>query len=104
MTIAEKSTELGIDLAQIALDKYGVSKCKINDAFHCFTTKGGEVQNIYIHDDNDVKVHDGYFRWDDNTLAETTDTPTVKQAFKDYINAQEFIAVNNDSVVYEDLV
>ena len=98
MTIAEKSTELGIDLAQIALDKYGVSKCKVNDAFHCFTTKGGDAQNIYIDG------HSGYFRWSDDTLAETSTLAEVEAAFKAYINAQEFTPVNTDTIVYEELV
>jgi hypothetical protein len=104
MTIAEKSTELGIDLAQIALDKYGVAKCKVNDAFHCFTTKGGEKSNVYIYDNNDVKIHEGYFRWDDNTLAEGSTLAEVETAFKAFIDAKEFNPVNTDTVVYEDLV
>ena len=103
MTISEKSTELGIDLAQIALDKYGVSKCKVNDTFHCFTTKGGEKSNIYIYDDNEEKIHEGYFRWDDDTLAEGSTLAEVETAFKAFIDAQEFNPVNTDVVEYEEL-
>ena len=103
MTIAEKSTELGIDLAQIALDKYGVAKCTHDGTFHCFTIKGGERQNINIFDDNDVKVHNGYFRWKDNTLAETSTLTDVETAFKAFIDGQEFIAVDTTVINYEDI-
>jgi len=103
MTIAEKSTELGINLAQIALDKYGVSKCKVNDAFHCFTLKGGEKQNIYIFDDSGEKVHQGYFRWDDNTLDENATLAEVETAFKAFIDAQELVPVATEVVEYEEL-
>ena len=103
MTIAEKSTELGIDLAQIALDKYGVAKCTHDGIFHCFTIKGGERQNINIFDDNDVKVHNGYFRWHDNTLAESSSLADVETAFKAFIDGQEFIAVDTTVVSYEDI-
>jgi hypothetical protein len=84
MTIAEKSTELGIDLAQIALDNYGVAKC--------------------THDDNGVKVHNGYFRWSDDTLAEASSLADVETAFKAFIDAQEFNAVDTTVIAYEDLV
>ena len=104
MTIAEKSTELGIDLAQIALDQYGVAKCTVNGTYHCFTTKGGEKQNIYILDDNGDKVHDGYTRWHDDTLAEGSSLADVETAFKAHIDAIELNPVNTDTVVYEDLV
>ena len=104
MTIAEKSTELGIDLAQIALDKYGVAKCKVDGAYHCFTIKAGEKSNIYLMDDNDEKVHNGYFRWSDNTLADGSTLAQVETAFKAYIDAQEFVAMPTEVVTYEDLV
>ena len=103
MTIAEKSTELSIDLAQIALDKYGVSKCKVNDAFHCFTLKGGAKQNIYIFDDNEVKVHQGYFRWENSELDENSTLAEVETAFKAFIDAQELVPVVTDIVEYEEL-
>lgn len=103
MTIGEKSTELGIDLAQIALDTYGVSKCKVNDVFHCFTLKQGAKQNIYILDDNEVKIHQGYFRWDNDTLAENSTLAEVETAFKAFIDAQEFMPVETDTVEYEEL-
>ena len=103
MTIAEKSTELGIDLAQIALDQYGVAKCKINGTFECFCTKGGETQNVYINDDEGNKVHEGFFRWSDNTLAEGSTLAQVEAAFKAYIDAQELNPVNTDTIVYEEL-
>ena len=104
MTIAEKSTELGIDLAQIALDKYGVAKCTHDGAFHCFTIKGGTTQNISLLDDSDVKVHEGFFRWHDDTLAEGSSLAEVETAFKAFIDAQEFNAVDTTEVAYEDLV
>ena len=104
MTIAEQSTELGIDLAQIALDNYGVAKCTHDGAFHCFTTKGGKAQNIYLNDDNGVKVHNGYFRWHDNTLAEASTLTEVETAFKAFIDAQEFVAVDTTDIQYEDIV
>ena len=37
MTIAEKSTELGIDLAQIALDANPILTCTKEDVFHSTT-------------------------------------------------------------------
>ena len=104
MTIAEKSTELGIDLAQIALEKYGVSKCVINDAFHCFTTKGGDTQNIYISDAEYNQVHDGFFRWHEEALAENSTLAQVETAFKAFIDVQDFVAMPSDVIVYEDLV
>ena len=104
MTIAEKSTELGIDLAQIALDNYGVAKCTHDGAFHCFTTKGGKAQNIYLNDDNGVKVHNGYFRWHDDTLAEASSLADVETAFKAFIDGQEFNAVDTTDIQYEDIV
>jgi hypothetical protein len=104
MTIAEKSTELGIDLAQIALDKYGVVKCTRDGAFHCFTIKSGEKSNIYLLDDSDVKVHEGFFRWHDDTLAEGSSLAEVESAFKAFIDAQEFNPVDTTVVDYEDLV
>lgn len=103
MTISEKSTELGVDLAQIALDTYGVSKCKVNDVFHCFTLKAGAKQNIYILDDNGIKVHNGFFRWDNDTLAENSTLSEVETAFKAFIDAQELVPVNTDAVEYEEL-
>jgi hypothetical protein len=90
MTIAEKSTELGIDLAQIALDNYGVAKCTHDGAFHC--------------DDNGVKVHNGYFRWHDDTLSEASTLTDVETAFKAFIDGQEYNAVDTTNIQYEDIV
>ena len=104
MTIAEKSTELGIDLAQIALDKYGVSKCKVDGTFHCFTITNGEKSNIYLMDDSDEKVHNGYFRWSDDTLAAGSTLAQVETAFKAYIDAQELVEMPSEVVTYEELV
>lgn len=104
MTIEEYSTQEGTDFAQIALDKYGVSKCTIDSAFHCFTIKTGEHSNIYILDNNDVQIHDGYFRWTDNVLAEGSSKAQVEVAFKAYIDAQEFVSVDASVVAYEELV
>ena len=103
MTIAEKSTELGIDLAQIALDTYGVAKRTEDGTYHCFCTKGGIAQNVYILDDNGDKVHDGYFRWADGTLAEGSTLTAVEDAFKAYIDAQELNPVSTVVVTVEDI-
>lgn len=104
MTISEKSTELGIDLAQIALDQYGLAKCTHDGVFDCFTTKGGKTQNIYLNDDNGVKVHEGFFRWHDDTLAETSTLAEVEAAFKAYIDAQTYNAVDTTVIALEELV
>lgn len=104
MTIAEKSAELGIDLAQIALDNNPLGVCKQDGTHHCFTLKVGENQNIHIKDDNDVKIHDGYFRWSDHELANTSSLAAVETAFKAFIDAQEFIAIDPVVVTYEDIV
>jgi hypothetical protein len=45
MTIAEKSTELGIDLAQIALDANEIMTCTNSGVFKCYCA-GGEAKNI----------------------------------------------------------
>jgi hypothetical protein len=86
------------------LDTYGVAKCTHDGVFHCFTTKGGAAQNIYLNDDNGVKVHNGYFRWHNDTLAESSSLAYVEAAFKGFIDAQEFNAVDTTVIAYEDIV
>lgn len=102
MTIGEKSTELGIDLAQIALVKYGVGKCSKNGSFHCFTAKDGE-QNIFIFNADDVPLHSGSFKWENDVLAEDASIIEVETAFKNFINTQEFTPIVIGTVEYEEL-
>ena len=90
MTIADKSIELGIDLAQIALDKYGVNKCTNGETFKHFCSPE-HGSNIKILDDNGEVIHSGYFRWSDDTLAESTTVEGVGIAFKEWLEGQEFI-------------
>ena len=101
MTIAEKSTADDVDYAQIALEKYGVSKCKVDGVFHCWTIDAGEKSNIYIFDDNGDKVHNSYFRWSDNTIVETETQANAEVAFKAFIDAQELIPVPTTVVTFE---
>jgi hypothetical protein len=100
MTIGEKSTELGIDLAQIALDTYGVVKCLEGGSFHCFTTTEKNAL-IAILDDNGNRLHRGSFKWNDDALAENSTLAIVEQAFKDYIDAQELIPAKNNTTYQE---
>lgn len=100
MTIAEKSTELGIDLAQIAVDSYKIMKCSNDGVFKCFCA-GGQNQNIYIQDDSGNQVHDGYFRYDNAELAETSTLAEVQAEFKAYLDAQEFISMPIADVLEE---
>lgn len=101
-TIADKSTELGIDLEQIALDSITLRKCEKNGSFHCFTAND-ETHNIYIKDDNGVQIHNGYFRYHNNVLAEGSSLATVEADFKSWLGSQTFVDMPTPDV-YTDLV
>jgi len=91
MTIAEKSTELGIDLAQIALDANEIMTCTCDGAFHCYYA-GGENKNIYIKDDNGVTIAkwSKEFRYRTEEFTEETPLATIKADFLSYVNDLEF--------------
>ena len=105
MTIAEKSTELGIDLAQLVLNKQPLGVCKENGLFHCFTFKYGEKTNIRIINENEdlIAKWDNTFRWSDDTLAENSTKEQVETAFKSYVNGLEFLPLYAIVTTYEDL-
>ena len=93
MTIAEKSTELGIDLAQIALDNYPIQTVKdgSTDAFKCYCA-GGENANIYIKDDNGLTIAAwNGLRYMNNSFTLETDLATIQADFLAYVNAKEFV-------------
>jgi len=90
MTIAEKSTELGQDLAQFALDANQIMTCTQGGAFHCYYA-GGENKNIYIFDEDGDKIHNGYFRYMTDAFTESTPLATIQADFLAYINGQEFV-------------
>jgi hypothetical protein len=88
MTIEEKSTELGIDLAQIALDANPIYTCTNSGVFKCYCA-GGEAKNIYIVDE----IHNGYFRYMTDAFEESTPLATIQADFLAYINGQEFVEI-----------
>ena len=90
MTIGEKSTELGVDLAQIALDANIIKTCTNDGVFKCYCA-GGEAQNIYIKDENDIQLSQSYYRYDTTEFTEETPLATIQTDFLAYINGQEFI-------------
>jgi hypothetical protein len=90
MTIAEKSTELGIDLAQIALDANPIYTCTNSDVFKCYCA-GGEAKNIYIVDENGEQISPSYYRYMNNEFTEETPLATIQADFLAYINGQEFV-------------
>ncbi len=90
MTIAEKSTELGIDLAQIALDANEIMTCTAGGSFHCYYA-GGKAKNIYIIDDNGEQISPSYYRYMNNEFTEETPLATIQADFLAYINGQEFV-------------
>ena len=92
MTIAEKSTELGIDLAQIALDANEIMTCTQEGVFHCYYA-GGENKNIYIFEDNGVQISPSYYRYKTEAFEESTPLATIQADFLSYINGQEFVAM-----------
>ena len=98
MTIAEKSTELGIDLAQIALDANPIMTCTNGGVFKCYCA-GGEAKNIYIIDDNEVNISNAFYRYETNSFIESTPLATIQVDFLAYINAMEFIAMPITDVI-----
>jgi hypothetical protein len=98
MTIAEKSTELGIDLAQIALDANIIMTCTNDDIFKCYCA-GGENKNINIFDDEGVNISDAYYRYMTEEFVLSTPLATIQSDFLDYINEQEFVPMPIRDVV-----
>ena len=90
--ISAKSTELGIDIAQLALDAAPIQVCTLSGAFQCFCA-GGKDHNIYLKDASGDQIHDGYFRYTNDVLAEGSSLATVAADFKAFIDAQEFVAM-----------
>ena len=102
MTISEKSTELGIDLAQIALDNHPIMTVKdgVTDAFKCYCA-GGEGANIYIKDNNGIQIGEWNMNYRYSSMAFTESTPlaTIQADFLTYINGLEFIPLPVQDVV-----
>ena len=100
MTIAEKSTELGIDLAQIALDANIIVTCSIDGAFDCYCA-GGLDQNINICDENGVEISEWNmdFRYKTHAFTEETPLAAIQADFLAYINAQQFVPKQPTEVV-----
>ena len=98
MTIAEKSTELGIDLVQLAIDELTpetgpfLQRLTKDGVFDCFTISKGkkEDQEILIYDDNGVKIHNGFFRYSNVILDENSSLETVEADFRLYLGAEKF--------------
>ena len=90
MTIEEKSTELGQDLAQIALDANEIMTCTQEGAFHCYYA-GGKAKNIYIVDDSGEQISPSYYRYMSDAFEESTPLATIQADFLAYINGQEFV-------------
>ena len=91
MTIQEKSTELGQDLAQIALDANPILTCTKEDVFHCYFA-GGENKNINVIDEDGVQISDSskYFRYSSDEFDEETPLATIQADFLSKYNALEF--------------
>ena len=90
MTIAEKSTEDGIDYAQIALDQYPIMTCTQEGVFHCYYA-GGKAKNIYLVDDSGEQISPSYYRYMTDAFTEETPLATIQADFLAYINGQEFV-------------
>ena len=91
MTIAEKSTELGIDLAQIALDANIIMTCTNDSVFKCYCA-GGEAKNINVVDDNGDVISDTshYYRYETEEFVLSTPLATIQADFLAKYNALEF--------------
>jgi len=91
MTIAEKSTELGIDLAQIALDANIIMTCTNDGVFECYCA-GGKAKNINVVDDNGVVISDSshYYRYETYDFVDSTPLATIQADFLALYNALEF--------------
>ena len=102
MTIGEKSTELGQDLAQFALNENAIKTCVdgVTAAFKCYCA-GGEDQNIYIKDENGVQLSEWSMEFRYETYNFTLETPlaTIQTDFLTYINALEFVPMPVADVV-----
>lgn len=92
MTIAEKSTDVGYSLEQIALDNNPIYMCENNNIFKCYCA-GGEAKNINIFNDEGEQISPAYYRY--NTMGsefdENTSLATLEADFISYIGGQEYI-------------
>ena len=98
MTIAEKSTELGIDLAQIALEANKIMTCTLEGVFDCYCA-GGLNQNINIFNENGDNISDAYYRYSTHEFTEETPLAAIQADFLAYINAQQFVPKQPTEVV-----
>ena len=91
MTIAEKSTELGIDLAQIALDSNKIMTITNDGSFQCYCA-GGEGKNINVKDASGIIISDGgkYYRYGTFEFTNETTLATIQADFLSKYNALEF--------------
>ena len=91
MTIQEKSTELGIDLAQIALDLNPIMTVNNDNVFQCYCA-GGEGKNINVKDAEGVQLSDGgkYYRYSTLDFTNETLLATIQADFLAKYNALEF--------------
>ena len=93
MTIGEKSTELGIDLAQIALDANIIKTCVdgVTAAFKCYCA-GGEAHNIDVVNENGIIISDSskYYRYETTEFTLETPLATIQADFISKYNALEF--------------
>ena len=100
MTIAEKSTELGINLAQIALDANPIMTCTKEDVFHCYFA-GGEAKNINVFNENGEQISNSsnYFRYKTEEFTEETPLATIQADFLAKYNALEFYPMPTPDVL-----
>ena len=100
MTIAEKSTELGIDLAQIALDNNPILTCTKDGAFHCYFA-GGENKNINVvnEDGEQISSSRNYYRYKTEEFTEETPLATIQADFLAKYNALEFYPMPTTDVL-----
>jgi len=91
MTIQEKSTELGIDLAQIALDANPIMTITNEDVFQCYCA-GGEGKNINVKDAEGKQLSDDgkYYRYGTFEFTNETTLATIQADFLSKYNALEF--------------
>ena len=101
MTIAEKSNQLpeGNDLAQLALEKFGVAKCEENGVHHCFMSPKEKGSNVYIYNKDNQQISFKPYRWKDTDLPEGSAKEAVETAFKNWLNEQEFVTHSSGSNV-----
>ena len=103
MTIAEKSTELNRDLAeelfnQITNSGASIQTHEIGGAFHCYQIEGPLAP---ANDHNGTYFY--YFCSEGTTLTEASTLQEIKDAFKNYVNAEAWSekAVEKTSVIVD---